>query len=162
MMGKTHMVSAAAAWSGGATFLTGQPHPEALPIVIFASIMPDIDHPNSKMGKRFRFTLIPYILYYIIGHRTITHSLFLLLPMLTAAFYFNNLWLTAFVAGYCLHILGDYIADEGIVFFWPVTPKRYHAFLTFKTNGLIEWLIMIACWIALAWIFQGYISAYIG
>lgn len=46
------------------------------PALLLGAIYPDIDHPKSYLGRRFIFISKP--INDVWGHRTITHSLFLM------------------------------------------------------------------------------------
>ena len=120
-------------------------------IILFAilgSIIPDIDHPRSVIGKIFLPISIPLERRY--GHRTITHSLigwaifsaiFAVLVLFVIwilgfvpnfGFSFSDLaprWIAAFSISYFSHLVLDMLNKRGSQMFWPdpgrdVIPKN--------------------------------------
>ncbi len=87
-------------------------------------LLPDIDHPNSYIGNRFKYVSI--IIYKIFGHRNITHSIFGLIIFLLFLIYINNLYLNLDIdvivgmfLGYLSHIIADIFTSHGVKLFWP-------------------------------------------
>ena len=98
------------------------------------SLMPDIDHPHSKMGKRAK--VASKVVSKTCGHRGWTHTLlafliivggliFLIykLPFYQALF---GYWAFGFSLGYLTHLLLDALTVQGIPFFKPFTSKNIH------------------------------------
>lgn len=98
-------------------------------------LMPDIDHPNSKMGHRFK--LLSKGINKLFGHRGATHTLVAL--MLTSTLLFlSNLSLPilmqpfgysftlGYASGYFNHLFLDALTPLGIPFFYPFTHKSLH------------------------------------
>lgn len=111
-----------------------------LMIVVLFSLLPDIDHPKSKIST-FLFPLLPvsYLIYKKYGHRTITHSLWFWLFLSLVLIIFmptNEMALIASIA-YLSHILSDLISMGGVPLFYPQKKKRY-AFIRLEINGIGE------------------------
>ncbi len=87
-------------------------------IFIIASLLPDIDSPTSKIGKRFKF------LNYLFAHRGFFHSLFALLIFTIILYFVNYLLAIAFFSGYFLHLLLDSFTKQGIYLFYPFSTKK--------------------------------------
>ncbi len=110
-------------------------------IILFAvlgSIIPDIDHPRSTIGRIFSFISVPLERRY--GHRTITHSL-IGCAIATVIFAFCVLfgiwilgfiwdldfgiwiftwrWIAAFSISYFSHLILDMFNPRGSQMFWP-------------------------------------------
>lgn len=115
--------------------------------VVIGALVPDIDHPNSKLGRHMPKWFTDYI-----PHRTFTHSLLLYLPiiLLISLFLPKNIaftYINALLIGACLHIIEDYFSVESIHLFYPIngqkrtkySPFRYH---TGKTSEQMILLIM--------------------
>lgn len=90
------------------------------PSIVVASVLPDIDHDKSVLGR-----MIP-IIPKIIKHRTITHSLIAvtvlyLLLMITNA---SQILITGFLVGYSLHLIADIPTGEGVPLLYPFVKKR--------------------------------------
>lgn len=107
-----------------------------IPVALFATLLPDIDSKNSKLGhyKIFRiFNLFT-------KHRGITHSLIFLAVISFFIFLFSKEILLAFVLGYVLHIFCDGFTREGVTPFYP-SKKRISGWI--KTGGITEIFIFI-------------------
>ena len=103
-------------------------------ILTLTSLLPDIDNPNSKAGKKFK--IISNALNFIFGHRTLTHSLFFMgLIALTIWDFFNDYWIP-FAIGYFSHLLLDCATKQGIDFTWPFGLFTVRGVI--KTGGLAE------------------------
>ncbi|MBW6487570.1 metal-dependent hydrolase [Sulfurimonas sp.] len=126
---------------------------EALAIyiaIIFGSLLPDIDEPNSYIGNKA--LLVSYGLKIIgVRHRTITH--WLITPVLLSAFGFSldNFYISAILYavafGILLHDVGDMLTKGGIYgFFFPFFSNTKIALLPrvlrFKTFSIQEYIIV--------------------
>jgi inner membrane protein len=105
------------------------------------SILPDIDHPQSLIGRVF-----PFISKYILkkyGHRTVTHSLLsILIVMVTAspALFFSVSLYAALVLSFSSHIFIDLFNRSGVKLLAPFSQKEY---ISFRTPEL---RIMVSSW----------------
>jgi inner membrane protein len=98
-------------------------NPIAIGTTLIASILPDIDHTKSLIGKLF----LPLSRYLNrrFGHRTITHSitflglLALFLLFLERNFFPDNPITTIFVMAYISHLLLDMATIQGVPLFYP-------------------------------------------
>lgn len=118
--------------------------------VLFGSLLPDIDEPNSFLGKRVEF--FSKDLNSLIGHRTFTHNILLYLAIMSVSVYFiePNYYEVFFVLGFCtgaiLHIFEDSLTNSGVknamkpfIKNFIMMPKS----LRFSTNGVFENFIYI-------------------
>ncbi|NRN28094.1 metal-dependent hydrolase [Photorhabdus heterorhabditis] len=96
-----------------------------LPGVLLTALLPDIDHPNSTLGKLFRFISIPIAK--LCGHRGFTHSLLALI--LGVALFWLKIpeeWLIptdffhAMIVGYLSHLIADMLTPAGVPLLWPI------------------------------------------
>jgi inner membrane protein len=126
-----HVSLACATWMGfvtvahdGIEAALSFPSLSVLPVVIFGSLLPDIDHPDSTFGRRIRPVSTILSLF---THRGITHSLWAVAGMiyLLSIFDLSQLWIHALIIGYLSHLVGDAITPAGIKPFWPL-PFRMH------------------------------------
>ena len=100
-------------------------------------LLPDLDHPESVLGRRVPFISAP--LARTFGHRGMTHSLFAVSILLVALVVITTMyawvgvsWLVPpLIVGYLSHILGDSMTPSGVPLFWP--RKRTYSFNLFKT-----------------------------
>jgi len=104
----------------------------------FFSLLPDIDHPDSLIGRIFlplsKFLQKRY------GHRTVTHSIFailaltlLLIPinLISVSFYFCSL------LAFSSHIFIDLFNRSGVRLFAPLSSKEYISFRTPELRLLV-------------------------
>ena len=117
------------------------------------TLLPDIDHPGSYMGKRIKF--ISKVANKTLGHRGGTHSL--LFAGLVYAFfvwirnlyfaqaaYFVPCWI---LCGYLLHLSEDSFSKNGVNWLWPLTKHKAKSggkFAYYSTGKLSEVLIFLA------------------
>ena len=108
------------------------------------SVMPDIDKPTSKIGRKFFIKPISTYIHKKYGHRTITHSAILSLVFLSLLvcssymfkdipFYFYSNFTIGFSVGYISHLVLDSLTVEGIPLFYPFDKTKYR-FMKFKTK----------------------------
>ncbi len=94
------------------------------PGLLFGALYPDIDHPGSYLGKRFDFVSKPIFECY--GHRTITHSLFLMTVIFFIAVLFWGVhpFLTGFTVGFLTHIFGD-LTNGRVALLYPLKKRKF-------------------------------------
>lgn len=108
-------------------------------VVIFFTLLPDIDEDQSTMGKKI-WPISTFIEKFL-GHRGILHSL--LIPILLyIAFYIFGLQVYGIAAaiGYTSHLIMDAITSCGIHPVWPL-PFRIHG--PIRTGSVLEHLVFI-------------------
>jgi inner membrane protein len=92
---------------------------------LFFSILADIDHKRSPMGTVFSFTGLPQYLDRNYGHRTITHSLFLYVPLgllISVAESFLNterVYTIIYFLAYGSHLIFDMMTVSGVPLLFP-------------------------------------------
>lgn len=117
--------------------------------VVFGSLLPDIDEPNSYIGRRFSFIAYPLKILGI-KHRTITHYLIFPLFIFLISFFLEGIYKLIAVGiafGVLMHDIGDLLTKGGIKgFFYPflkdktirLLPKEF----AFYTNSITEHIIV--------------------
>lgn len=119
-------------------------------MVALGSLLPDIDHPQSFLGKRNK--IASGITNKTFGHRKATHSLLAIvviywLMAIVASHYLTSrgsltpFWLTF---GYLCHLLEDSFSQEGVNWLWPKKKRTKHNFgqiVHYKTGSLAEYLV---------------------
>jgi inner membrane protein len=87
-------------------------------LVVIASLAPDIDEPNSWIGKRARFLSIPLKLLGIFipmfRHRGATHIFFIPFLFILFSAFSKNIYLASFSYGWMMHTIGDLLTKGGI------------------------------------------------
>ena len=106
-------------------------------LVAFGAGLPDIDHPDSVMGRKVK------IIGWIFDHRGFFHSFFavVLFGLLGFAIFKNEVMGFALALGYLSHLIGDALTHEGIAPFNPILKFRISGF--FSTGHLIERILFI-------------------
>lgn len=107
-----------------------------LPVILIASIIPDIDSAFSTVGKRRIFR----ILQWLTKHRGAIHSLTFCLAVSLILVFIYPPAAFPFFLGYGIHLLADSFTVEGIAPFWPLE-KRLNGKIT--TGGKIEHLLFV-------------------
>lgn len=154
MTGKTHMATGAL-FAIGCANLTGQTDPitfvAGMGVSVFASLLPDIDHTESKISRNPLFMLPSHIVCTFTTHRGIIHSLiglvamsgiwFLIISLLSPALSIINLMdtLPYFIAGYFSHLFADTCNKGGVGWLQPFIKKKF-SILPIKTNTPTELL----------------------
>lgn len=106
-------------------------------IVLFGALLPDIDHPKSKIGSKFK------IISFLFEHRGFFHS-FLVIPLISLLIYYFTHSLTYVLplcTGYASHLISDAITKEGIMPFHPISKFRLRGVI--KTGGAFEYVIFV-------------------
>lgn len=121
MMAGSHVALGAAAWVVAAPHL-GLPaaSPACLGLALVGSVLPDVDHPKSWLGKRLR--PVSSWIAAGFGHRGVTHS-----AAAVAAWTFLLLhggaprWVVGPLAvGYLSHLAADVLTPGGLRLAWPL------------------------------------------
>lgn len=108
-----------------------------VPLCILGSLIPDVDHENSKINKLFPLTKwVPKFF----KHRGIFHTIF---PVILIYLLFKsaNADIIGFplAIGYLSHLVSDSLTESGINFLHPVS--RFHMAGFVKTNTIMEFIV---------------------
>lgn len=123
--------------------------------MLLGSIIPDIDHPRSFLGRRL---WIFSKLIATLGHRGPTHSLLgMIVTFLILNFFdFTQSEILAMMIGYSTHLLADAMTPQGIPLFYPVELKirtRWTITTGSSEEYWIIWsIVVLFCLLALDWI----------
>ncbi|EHJ09211.1 metal-dependent hydrolase [Staphylococcus simiae] len=127
-------------------------------IATIASLLPDICHTQSKIGRRFK--VISFFIRLFIGHRTFTHSILfiILIASLLHLIYTPIYYMAAVIAGLASHIILDMLTPKGVKLLYPL-PFDIKSPITFKTGGLLDLSLATALTIGAVYVlFQTYID----
>ncbi len=127
MMAGSHVIVGMVGWVAVAK-ITGNHNPydpATLLIAGFSSLLPDIDHPRSWLGRRLG--IISRAIAKLVGHRGVTHSFIAVLGLLALWRWKANLvfgvkydWvLLPVVVGYLSHLAADSLTYAGVPLLWP-------------------------------------------
>lgn len=148
MLGKTHIVNSVAIAAIPLTInIIDTQYTIILFLVAIGSLIPDIDEPNSIIGRKLKFLSYPINIFF--GHRTITHNLILFTAL--AIFFYTKeyTYLLALNVGILLHILQDSITYQGIKNgLFPIRRLGYNFVLfprafRFAVGSITEYIIFI-------------------
>lgn len=112
------------------------------------TLLPDIDEPQSYIGRRTRG--ISDVIKLIFGHRGITHTIFATVLIGMVAFFISlklNIPLNIplyFTLGYLMHLIGDGFSKSGIAWLLPFKQSKYQLGLGkiyYTTSSLVEYVI---------------------
>jgi len=109
-------------------------------VALIATIIPDIDHSDSVIGKRLIFRPLQFF----IRHRGMIHSftIAVLIGVLIAIFF--PVASLGFFLGYSVHLLCDSFTREGIEPFWPLDYKIKGYLTTGEKYEEVLFVFMIA------------------
>lgn len=136
---------------------------------LFGSLLPDIDHRNSYIGRRLRMT--SYIISKTFGHRGIVHTpiviialTLLLLALVTPLTGITHVISRSFViglsSGMFSHLFLDMMNRRGIPLLYPITSKNFRL-AKFKSGGTGDTLANIACILLIIWMLQDVVVDFI-
>lgn len=132
--------------------------PEVLGMAALGSLAPDIDEPQSLLGKKL--AVIAHPLKLLFGHRGFTHSLAalgLVIAVLVGLSYtdyrIRPSYGLAFVLGYAGHLLADALTSSGAPLLWP-NPRRFASPLPMRTGGVAEHVLAVLVAVAGAWLLK--------
>ena len=152
MMAKSHVVVGLAAWIATAPLLHLSPiAPIYLALAVAGSLLPDVDHPNSWVGRRSR--PISTAIAAALGHRGLTHSAVAvvgLIALLLHAGYRQGM-VSALTVGYLSHLAADMLTPRGLRLAWPL--RGSWGLPLCRTGSPMETTIVIALIGGIAWRF---------
>ena len=112
-----------------------------LGVCCFFAILADIDHPQSKIGRKIK--PLSWGCNKLFGHRGVLHSIFPVIALYLVFMYilgWRDIALGAGV-GYFSHILVDAFTIQGINFLNPVGRAKVSGFV--ETGSIVEWLFFV-------------------
>lgn len=164
MTGKTHVICGTATMLA-ITILTasgldvgGHTYMPAVGLVTVAagSYAPDIDIPQSSLGRKFKFISKH------LKHRGFTHTLVVPILLFLFTAYITTIGipllpelLMGFGVGYIAHIVADMFNKKGVPLLWPVYPSHIHigsvltgswqesVFLFLWVGGHVLWVLSL-------------------
>lgn len=142
MMAKSHVVVGVATWIAAAPLLHLPPADLLyLALAVAGSLLPDVDHPKSWVGRRTR--PVSTAIAATLGHRGVTHSavavLGLTLLLLGAGYRRGGV--SALAVGYLSHLGADMLTPRGLRLAWPL--RRTWALPLCRTGSPAEPVIVL-------------------
>ena len=150
MMARSHVVVGVAAWLAAAPAL----HLPTLNVwylglAVAGSLLPDVDHPQSWVGRRTR--PVSTVIAATLGHRGVTHSVLAVLGvvLLLAQAGSRRGTEAALAVGYLSHLAADLLTPRGLRLAWPL--RRSWSLPLCRTGSPAEALIVMALAGGIAW-----------
>ena len=141
MMAGSHIALGAAAWLVASPHLGfGPAEPLGIAVAAAASLLPDVDHPKSWVGRRLG--PVSRAVSWVFGHRGVTHSV---LAVGACAWVLlaggAPRWAAdAAAVGYASHLAADLLTPNGLRLAWPF--KRTWALPLCKSGSQMEPLVV--------------------
>jgi len=150
MMAKSHVVVGIAAWVAAAPLLHFSPvDPLYLGLAVAGALLPDVDHPQSWIGRRTR--PLSTTLAKILGHRGVTHSAIAVLGLVALLLHvgYRRGEVSALAIGYASHLAADMLTPRGLRLAWPL--KQSWGLPLCRTGSAAEPAIVVALAGGVAW-----------
>ncbi len=150
MMVKSHVVLGLAAWAAAAPLLhRAALDPTLLALAVAGALLPDVDHPQSWVGRRTRplSTLIGAMF----GHRGLTHSALAVLggAVLLVQIGTRHGAVAALAVGYLSHLAADMLTPRGLRLAWPL--RRSWGLKLCRSGSLMEPVVVLALVLGVGW-----------
>jgi inner membrane protein len=152
MMARSHVVVGLATWLATAPLLhVSSVDPVYVGLAVAGSLLPDVDHPKSWVGRRTR--PISTAIASVLGHRGVTHSAIAVLGLSSLLLHAGYRWggVVALAVGYLSHLGADMLTPRGLRLAWPL--RGTWGFPLCRTGSPAEPVIVLALTGALAWWF---------
>ena len=150
MMARSHVVVGLTAWVAAAPLLhIPTLNPIYLTLVVAGSLLPDIDHPKSWVGRRTR--PISTAIAATFSHRGITHSAIAVIGLAALLLHagYRRAGISALVIGYLSHLAADMLTPQGLRLAWPL--PRTWGFPLCRTDSPMEPIIVTVIAGGTAW-----------
>lgn len=110
------------------------------PLVLFFSLLPDIDHSKSYISRKFPIISAP--IHFFFKHRGFFHSIFPAIILFILFEYFNYPSIAfGILIGYLAHLIGDGLTKAGVNFLNPFSTLVLQG--PIETGSLTEFIIFI-------------------
>jgi|SRR3989344_4759365 len=111
-------------------------------LVLLGSFLPDIDHPQSKLGSKIKWVG------WLSQHRGFWHTPFAMLAVSSIVIVLTQVKMgVGFGIGYASHIILDTLTIKGVMLFYPFTRKRITG--PIETGSISEGLFFVLLFITL-------------
>ena len=120
-----------------------------LPLASLGALIPDCDHPESKLGRRIY--PLSCIFYQFAGHRGFFHSLAFWVLLSVGFYLINQRWIPAspeawilLSVGHLSHLVGDmFFGRHGVQLLWPIKRRIRIMPGTWAVGGLYEFIFLV-------------------
>jgi len=149
-MAKSHVIVGLATWIAAAPLLHLSPvDPVYLGLAVAGSLLPDVDHPQSWVGRRSR--PISTAIAATLGHRGVTHSAVAVVGLVALLLHAGNRrgGVSALAVGYLSHLAADMLTPRGLRLAWPL--RKTWGLPLCRTGSPMEMVIVLALVCGIAW-----------
>jgi inner membrane protein len=150
MMARSHVVVGLLTWVAVAPALhVAALDPMYLGLAVAGSLLPDVDHPKSWVGRRCR--PVSTAIASVLGHRGITHSAIAvvgLVAVLLRAGYRQGA-VDALAVGYLSHLAADMLTPQGLRLAWPL--RGTWGLPLCRTGSPMEGVVVLALICLVGW-----------
>jgi inner membrane protein len=150
MMAKSHVVLGLTAWIASAPLMHAASFtPAYLGLAVVGSLLPDLDHPKSWVGRRTR--PVSTAIAAALGHRGITHSAIAVLALVVVLLHagYRRGAVGALAVGYLSHLAADMLTPQGLRLAWPF--RRTWGIPLCRTGSPMEAVIVATLVCGVAW-----------
>lgn len=152
-MARSHVAVGLASWVVAAPLLHLPVFdPLSAALVVAGSLLPDVDHPASWVGRRVR--PVSTVLAAVLGHRGVTHSAVAIVglaaALLQARYAHAHVW--PLVVGYASHLVADMLTPRGLRLAWPL--QRTWGLPLCRTGSATEAVIVVLICAGAVWSLQ--------
>jgi inner membrane protein len=150
MMARSHVIVGLATWIAVAPVLhLPSLDPVYLGLVVAGSLLPDVDHPKSWVGRRTR--PISTAIASTFSHRGITHSAIAVIGLTILLLHagYRRGGVSALVIGYLSHLAADMLTPRGLRLAWPL--RRTWGLPLCRTDSAMEPVIVTAMAGGIVW-----------
>ena len=161
-MARSHVIIGLGAWIGAAPALHVPPlDPTCLGLVVAGSLLPDIDHPKSWVGRRTRPVSTAIAL--VLGHRGITHSAIAVIGLTLLLLHagYRRGGVAALAVGYLSHLAADMLTPRGLRLAWPF-PGTWGLPLCRTDSGMESVVVTVVAGGIAWWLLPRHFSALAG
>ena len=109
-----------------------------LVLVLFGSILPDIDDGHSKIKKASG--VLGSVVSFLFKHRGILHSLVIVVVLFVVIGLWNSYYAWALCIGYLSHLLSDGLTPMGVQCLYPFSSFKLRG--PIKVGGIGEWVVL--------------------
>jgi inner membrane protein len=150
MMARSHVIVGLATWVAAAPALhLPALDPVYLVLAVAGSLLPDIDHPKSWVGRHTR--PISTAIASAFSHRGITHSAIAVVGLTTLLLHagYRRGGVSALIVGYLSHLAADMLTPRGLRLAWPL--RRTWGVPLCRTDSDMEPVIVTVLVGGIAW-----------
>ncbi|WP_428536308.1 metal-dependent hydrolase [Rhodopila sp.] len=150
MMARSHVIIGLGAWVATAPGLhMPSLGPAYLALAVAGSLLPDIDHPKSWVGRRTR--PVSTAIASALGHRGITHSAIAVIALAALLLHagYRRGGVAALAIGYLSHLAADMLTPRGLRLAWPL--RRTWGLPLCRADSAMEAVVVTAVAGGMAW-----------